>query len=85
MKKIKRTPPLPINEIGKMIKINGIVKPEYSYKSSDEDEDIFNLKGKTFRILRTTPKEPMYCYVLKHKVIYLGEYKKRQLRISWYR
>lgn len=75
MRKTKKSTPLPITKIGTIIKINATVKPVYKYESSSED--IFVLaKLKSFRVLETTITEPKLCYVLKHKIIYLGEYKK---------
>lgn len=75
MRKTKKSTTLAITDIGKMIRINATVKPVYKYESSSED--IFILTNmKSFRVLETIPKKETYCYVLKHKMIRLGEYKK---------
>lgn len=77
MRKTKKSTTLAITDIGTMIRINGTIKPVYRYEQSNDDEGLFNLKGKTFRILEEIiAKKETYCYVLKHKVIYLGEYVK---------
>lgn len=75
MRKTKKSTTLAITDIGTMIRINATVKPVYKYESSSED--IFILANmKSFRVLEFTFVKETYCYVLKHKMIRLGEYKK---------
>lgn len=62
MRKTKKSTTLAITDIGKMIRINATVKPVY--------------RGEDFRVLEFTFVKETYCYVLKHKIIRLGKYKK---------
>lgn len=75
MRKTKKSTTLAITDIGTMIRINATVKPVYKYESASED--IFILANmKSFRVLEFAFVKETYCYVLKHKMIRLGEYKK---------